>query len=85
MTKDKYLHFGACAFVSVAITVVLILIGTSWFAALLGGFYAGMAAGLGKEYGDKVNPTNRWDWQDVLADLVGSVAGSVIGLLALLI
>ena len=46
------------------------------------GFISAMGAGLGKEYGDKINPYNKWDWYDVLADFLGALAGS--GLTALL-
>ena len=45
--------------------------------ALLGNYGVPFALGasLGKEYGDKMSPGNKWDWKDILADLAGIVAG----------
>lgn len=33
---------------------------------------------VGKEYGDKRCPGNKWDWYDILADSIGLVLGSII-------
>ena len=58
---DKWKHFG----INYAIC------------ALLGNYGVPFALGasLGKEYGDKMSPGNKWDWKDILADLAGIVAG----------
>ena len=37
-------------------------------------FSLGLA--LGKEYGDSKAPGNHWCWWDILADVIGLVAGS---------
>ena len=43
---------------------------------LLAGFLGGLAAGVGKEYGDECAEGNRWDWKDIAADALGSLVGS---------
>ena len=45
-------------------------------AVLLSGFLGGLAAGVGKEYGDECCENNKWDWQDIAADCIGSLVGS---------
>lgn len=46
---------------------------------------AGGAIGVGKEYGDKCAPGNKWDWSDITMDMVGSAVGAALGsLLSLL-
>lgn len=42
----------------------------------LAGFLGGLAAGVGKEYGDECAEGNNWDWQDIAADAIGSLVGS---------
>ncbi|MBO6271461.1 hypothetical protein J6O48_01635 [bacterium] len=51
------------------------------FQVAISGFSVAFAAGLGKEYGDKVNPNNKWDWYDILADVLGSLIGVIIPIL----
>ena len=79
---DKYAHFCVCAIVAICVGFFGMLIGMSPMMIGFSGFISAMGAGLGKEYGDKINPYNKWDWYDVLADLLGALAGS--GLTALL-
>ena len=43
---------------------------------MLAGFLGGLAAGVGKEYGDECCKDNKWDWQDIAADCIGSLVGS---------
>lgn len=40
------------------------------------GFLGGLAAGVGKEYGDECAEGNQWDWEDIFADAIGSLVGS---------
>lgn len=58
---DKWKHFG----VNYAICTLVGDYGVSF----------ALGASLGKEYGDKMSPSNKWDWKDILADLAGIVAG----------
>lgn len=46
------------------------------------GFLGGLAAGVGKEYGDECCENNKWDWQDIAADCIGALVGG--GLAAIL-
>lgn len=48
----------------------------------LAGFCGGLAAGIGKEYGDECCKDNKWDWQDIAADCIGALCGG--GLAAIL-
>ena len=43
---------------------------------LLAGFCGGLAAGIGKEYGDSCCKDNYWSWQDIAADCIGSLVGA---------
>ena len=45
--------------------------------------WLGVGLAVGKEYGDSKAIGNRWDWQDILADIVGVTVGSVIHALIL--
>ena len=48
----------------------------AFFGVALAGFCGGLAAGVGKEYGDECCENNKWDWQDIAADAIGSLVGS---------
>ena len=48
----------------------------AFFGVALAGFCGGLAAGVGKEYGDECCENNKWDWQDIAADCIGSLVGS---------
>lgn len=57
---DLFLHFGCC------------------FVPSLFGLYGSVFAiglGIGKEYGDSHAVGNKWDWLDILADVLGCVVG----------
>lgn len=47
--------------------------------AALAGILVSTAAAWGKEYGDKQNPNNKWDWRDILADSIGTLSGVATG------
>ena len=79
--SDKYAHFVLCAIVALLVGACGMLMGASIAVIGFSGFAAAMGAGLGKEYGDKVNPYNKWDWWDVLADVLGAVFGSGVSML----
>lgn len=79
IAEDKIKHFGACAFVAFIASTIEALCGAQWYNALFAGFVAGMAIGVGKEYGDKCAIGNIWDWADIGADASGSIAGAILG------
>ena len=60
--------------------VALKLQGVSGVDCYCGVFIAGLlgvvSAGVGKEYGDECCKENKWDWQDIFADAIGSLVGS---------
>jgi len=65
--KDKVLHFG--------VNLVLAMTGfISYWLAL--GLCVG--ASCGKEYGDSKALGNKWDWWDIVADMVGMGVGLLI-------
>ena len=47
----------------------------AFFGVALAGFCGGLAAGVGKEYGDECCENNKWDWQDIAADCIGALVG----------
>ena len=54
----------------------------AFFGVALAGFCGGLAAGIGKEYGDECAEGNYWSWQDIAADCIGALVGG--GLAAIL-
>jgi hypothetical protein len=50
------------------------------FPLLFGSHGASFALGLGvgKEYGDSACPNNKWDWWDILADVLGIAFGLIL-------
>ena len=79
--RDKAMHFGACALVAVTGSLLARAFAAPWACGMVLAVYAGLAAGLGKEYGDHAAPGNRWDWGDVWADLAGALTGAALGAL----
>ena len=68
--------FAIGIFVAVALRLQGVCGGEAFFGVALAGFCGGLAAGVGKEYGDECAEGNRWDWQDIAADAIGSLVGS---------
>ena len=60
---DLFLHFGCCFVPSIF--------------GLYGAAFA-IGLGIGKEYGDSQAVGNKWDWFDILADVLGCGAGLVV-------
>lgn len=77
--SDKIKHFAACAIISFATSAFESALGARYLNSWLAGYIAGMAIGVGKEYGDKCAVGNRWDWADIGADALGSVVGASLG------
>ena len=67
---DKLYHFAACFIITFIVGVVMIPV-TNLFGVMFSSFMCGSAAALAKEYADKVNPNNKWDWKDIVADYCG--------------
>lgn len=80
--KDKHICVTCIAGFTIGILVAVALrlqgvdAGDAFFGVALAGFLGGLAAGIGKEYGDECCENNKWDWQDIAADCIGSLVGS---------
>ena len=80
--NDKHLlatmTFGFAIGILIAVALRLQGVGgdEAFFGVALAGFCGGLAAGIGKEYGDECCENNKWDWQDIAADCIGSLVGS---------
>ncbi|ROT10452.1 hypothetical protein ED388_04845 [Muribaculaceae bacterium Isolate-007 (NCI)] len=83
--QDKIKHFTVCFIVASIASSVEALCGATYLLSAVAGVIAGGAIGVGKEYGDKCSPGNKWDWNDIAADMIGSVIGSALGSLFSLI
>ena len=79
IANDKIKHFLACASVSLIASSIESACGAEYPNAWLAGFLAGMAIGIGKEYGDHCAPDNKWDWIDIGTDTLGSAIGAMFG------
>lgn len=76
---DNMKHLIACAVVAFVVAAIEALLGCAYILSCLAGFIAGIAIGVGKEYGDHCAPGNRWSWGDILMDSIGSLIGALIG------
>lgn len=76
--NDKLQHFLVCAFIAAMMAAVMRLTGATFTQTAIASVGAAMAAGLGKEYGDKNAAGNHWCWVDLAADLAGAVVGTVV-------
>lgn len=76
--NDKLQHFLVCAAIAAVMAAVMRLTGATVTQTAIASVGAAMAAGLGKEYGDRCAVGNHWDWVDLAADLAGAVVGTVV-------
>lgn len=76
--NDKLQHFLVCAAIAAVMAAVMRLTGATVVQTAIASVGAAMAAGLGKEYGDRCAVGNHWDWVDLAADLAGAVVGTVV-------
>lgn len=83
--KDKQLHFGYSAIISLLFGVMSFIMGMNIIQTIFTAMAVSSAAGYGKEYGDHLSPSNHWDWKDIIADTLGSITGTSISLLSFLI
>lgn len=79
IARDKKMHFVVCAAASLVVMVLFRAISSVVADAALASVLCSLSLGVGKEYGDKVSPGNRWDWWDFAADAAGAVAGMLTG------
>lgn len=78
MQKDKILHFLVCAVITFVAMLLFFIANATFVISALAGAITSTAAGWGKEFGDKVNPNNKWDWKDIIADSLGTLFGVIV-------
>lgn len=81
--NDKLQHFLVCAVIAAVMAAVMMVTGATVVQTAIASVGAAMAAGLGKEYGDKNATGNHWCWLDLAADLAGAVVGATLILLVM--
>ena len=74
MGKDKILHALVCFVATIASFAYMHLINAFW-PSFSASWLLPMGLGFGKEYGDSNAKGNKWDWWDILADVVGTAIG----------
>lgn len=82
---NKIKHLSVCFTVSASAAVIESAFGATYPLSFLAGIIAGVAIGVGKEYGDKCAIGNRLDWNDIVADAIGALLGSGVGALVSMI
>lgn len=85
LPSDKVQHFVVCGLLAFVMATFLSLLSGDYICGVVSGFVTGIAAGLGKEYGDEQCENNQWDWLDIMADAIGSLMGSTVGALVSLV
>ena len=83
---DHIFHFVASAIGMLFGYYVMHLLSCPFWPCIAGGVLFGLGLGLGKEIGDMFSPGNKFDLSDLVADLRGLGAGTllilIIGLIA---
>ena len=82
--NDKLLHFLVCAAIAAVMAAMMLLTGATVVQTAIASVGTSMAAGFGKEYGDRCAVGNRWDWLDLAADAAGAITGTVVVILIVL-
>ena len=77
---DKYMHFLVCEVLAWLIARVLRLCGVDQWAAMAVGFGVAVAVGVSKELYDRYVQHEVFDWQDIVADVIGAVVGAIMSL-----
>lgn len=77
---DKFLHFIVCFGATFLMGIATFFLG-QLASMFCGGLFA-LGLGLGKEYGDSKATGNKWDWWDIVADVIGIGVGSLLVFIA---
>ena len=76
LNKDKWFHLLASFFGMIVGYYVMALLKCPSWPCIAGGVLFGLGLGLGKEFGDMMSPGNKFDFSDLLADLLGLAIGT---------
>lgn len=71
--KDKIIHATLCCVATIGMSFITAFFGKT--VSLVSGIVFSLGLGLGKECGDFFNPNSKWDWKDLVADIVGTAIG----------
>jgi len=74
--KDHIYHFIASAIGMLFGYYLMVLLHCPFWPCIAGGVLFGLGLGLGKEFGDMMSPGNKFDFSDLLADLLGLAIGT---------
>ena len=75
--EDKIQHFVACATIACVASFVMAVLGVTYLPCVVASFMVAMSCAVGKEFGDMRAVGNRWDWRDIIADLMGAILGAL--------
>ena len=75
--KDHWKHFIICALATFGSFAVYATFLPFWHVFSMCPLL-GIGLGIGKEYGDSQASGNKWDWTDILADVLGIMASMLI-------
>lgn len=67
--SDKFLHALVCFGATVVVSIATFWLGE--LSSILCGSLFSLGLGFGKEYGDSKASGNKWDWLDIVADVIG--------------
>lgn len=76
MSEDHKKHFIICAIATLLAFGLYAPFLPFWHVFLMCPML-GLGLGIGKEYGDSQASGNRWDWKDMVADILGIGAALV--------
>lgn len=79
--SDKWMHITASLILAELITRCLRRCGVGSIISAGVGFIASLSIGICKELYDKFNEKETFDLGDIKADIIGSVCGSVLGII----
>lgn len=83
--KDKLLHFGYSFLIALLAGVCAFFLRMNVLQFIFTSLGISFATGVGKEYGDHINPNNKWDWYDILADAIGAICGTLVSSILLFV
>lgn len=79
--SDKWMHITASLVLAELITRYLIRCGVGCIISAGVGFVASLVIGICKELYDKFKEKETFDLDDIKADILGSICGSVLGII----